>query len=1601
MGTQGIGRRRSTNKERSTAEDDALNLIAREAEARLATKRAARAEAREIRMKELERQQKEIFQVQKKYYGLNTTVDDRVDSRWGDIEQWMEDSERYSRPSRTHTLSDDDERMSVGSRGSVRSSRLSDDSRVSRASKMDLQPTSYASSDLYSLNGLSSRNQGSSFNGYQLSTPLSQITLQYYRRPLEYGSYRSSGSRVSSRAGSARASPVQDNCGSVASFLRSAARDLDDVTIPDFSHVEDRDYLEKGSRAASSLTTTTLTSLGGTSSRRGSGDTSITLDPEASVREIKEIHELKDQIQDVETKYTQNLKEVKDVLAEVEEKYRKAMVSNAQLDNEKSNLMYQVDTLKDSLMELEELLSESRREYEEKVKEYEREKHAHTVLQFQFNEMKETLKQSEELLNEVRQLRMKQDGFVREISDLQETVEWKDKKIGALERQKEYTDAVRIERDELREEVVKLKDILKKHGIVLGPDLSINGEISEAQTDGLSSGDLASQMSQDSQTSPTEGNSMLGDTQDSQMRSIGEEELDPEQHREMLEEAKENRLSSDSSCNLESVSTLDTYREEPHLLLSTVENSVGESRLSKDFDIEINAKNVIICSSEVQEIITSPGVNDVEIEKLEREDLRRLNNQDLGEAATGNANPSVSEAVLVETSDDFRETSNKLSEKQVDRLDEAEGSKLIMANTDLCPQQEVIEKILIENFPDDLTPNVLNTKPQCEPENVDEAENDEVEEISSKQQPQGATGKKKKRKRRGKKKGGTQDKTEQKDAKDESVTENENNKREKAVSDNVPAAEREIDGSDIDTLKESGMEQVEIEQDEQNVLEIEEIDAVKSVESFSVETLEESRTDHVGDEQKDQILETEKAEAAESESNLSTSELINNSENTEVTNGPDRDQTDISTSKDVLHIESEVTDSGGDERVASTEEINFQCTANDPESSCDITNSSTKTEAESQDSRCVDAATESSNSPDDEDNMLAAPLHTDTEYLESSSSSEMPLESEESATENSNNINAEIEVSVAALEEINDDEDEGVEMEQESFFARTVSPTPNEEYSEIKLDGSDKEELIEEPEDSVQPENSSMPLQTHAEKSESCDKAESFLDAVIQADHLDDASSSSGESHSLITLQSMGQNDESNVEASLETEESNTIEITETSGAAKEDAEFGFLMEQDCSSEKLNSAEDQGLQNDQEGEISVCSLENQQDESSKDKRKGNNLSQSTEQDSDEEDNEEEGQSFDFDDMDVEAAMNLPLNSAQEEVEFMSQGKSNNAMSRQCEAEANENTETQQQTQDEPDQNDDNNCADDEGIKVDTLELGDVSEGDQNSSSQDKASSETGEKENICEQQTAEAEIGVTDKPRLSLEEEDVQNRTDLVAVESNSAENVKQAMALPVEEGLDAINYELQREDVVFQKTEGQLLHANFPLTSRSITPVRKPALLHAASSHPDSAPPPSISLAPPISEIRLRKLVDEREKMIEQMKKLKAQLEQKAQRNGTEPSSQDGEIHENGTDPNIVEIQRDANRQINELKFKLVKAEQEVTALEQNVTRLEGQVTRYKSASENAEKVEDELKAEKRKLQRELRSALDKIDELESNNSHLSKRLEKIKSSRGMAQTP
>ncbi|XP_056226981.1 plectin isoform X3 [Seriola aureovittata] len=448
MGTQGPGRKRIPNREKLTAEDDALNQIAREAEARLAAKRAARAEAREIRMKELERQQKELFHSHKKYYGL--------DNKWGHIEQWM--------------ISDDEERMSVGSRGSLR---------VSPHHHVDLVSVS--------------------------------------RPPSDYSGFLGSSSRASSRASSARASPVVEER-------------------------PDRDFLDKGSRTASTLSAATLASLGGASSRRGSCDTSFSVETEASIREIK------------------------DSLVEAEDRYRKAMVSNAQLHNDKSTLMYQVDTLREELSDMEEELWEARRHCDHTTKELERERQAHKVLQFQFKEMKETLKQMEELLTEVSELRVKSSSYCQEVCDLQEALQWKEKKISALERQREISDMVQMERERLRQEVIRLRDLLKKHAVIVSPDVSTNGEAGQGEVES----DVGEQSDSRLAEEPLRGGreSMLG-------KAVERQPAEGSKH---PQDDMKNNTWSISKCS-QSLSVVSTGEQTKH---STLKQVKGTDKLSRD-----------------------------------------------------------------------------------------------------------------------------------------------------------------------------------------------------------------------------------------------------------------------------------------------------------------------------------------------------------------------------------------------------------------------------------------------------------------------------------------------------------------------------------------------------------------------------------------------------------------------------------------------------------------------------------------------------------------------------------------------------------------------------------------------------------------------------------------------------------------------------------------------------------------------------------------------------------------------------------------------------------------------------------------------------------
>ncbi|XP_036075804.1 leucine-rich repeat flightless-interacting protein 2 isoform X11 [Rousettus aegyptiacus] len=487
MGTPGSGRKRTPVKDRFSAEDEALSNIAREAEARLAAKRAARAEARDIRMRELERQQKEHSH-------------HSFDRKWGQIQKWLEDSERarYSHRSSHHRpYPGVEEALSIRSLGSHRSpSKDITGTHWSRASTLKRKDIMYdplkdRSSRLSSLNhsyGMKKRSgshkdllSGLYFDQRSYSSLRhSKPTSAYYTRqssslysdPLatsksnrvslyDGGLYNPYGSRTpseysyySSRTSSARSSPVciDDDTASIASSGRSShgrresvvsaadyfgrsnrrgsvVSEVDDVSIPDLTSLDeksDKQYAENYTRPSSRNSASATTPLSGNSSRRGSGDTSSLIDPDTSLSELRES------------------------LSEVEEKYKKAMVSNAQLDNEKNNLIYQVDTLKDVIEEQEEQMAEFYRENEEKSKELERQKHMCSVLQHKMDELKECLRQRDEL-------------------------------IEALEKQKESIACLRNERDALREELADLKETVKtgeKHGLVIIPDGTPNGDVS-------------------------------------------------------------------------------------------------------------------------------------------------------------------------------------------------------------------------------------------------------------------------------------------------------------------------------------------------------------------------------------------------------------------------------------------------------------------------------------------------------------------------------------------------------------------------------------------------------------------------------------------------------------------------------------------------------------------------------------------------------------------------------------------------------------------------------------------------------------------------------------------------------------------------------------------------------------------------------------------------------------------------------------------------------------------------------------------------------------------------------------------------------------------
>ncbi|CAM5090377.1 unnamed protein product [Natator depressus] len=1243
MGTQGAGRKRLPNRERLTAEDDALNQIAREAEARLAAKRAARAEAREIRMKELERQQKEIYQVQKKYYGLDT--------KWGDIEQWMEDSERYSRRSRRNaSASDEDERMSVGSRGSL---------------------------------------------------------------------------RVEER-------PEKD--------------------------------FEKGARTVSSLSAATLASLGGTSSRRGSGDTSISVDTEASIREIKDINELKNQIQDVEGKYMQGLKEMKDSLAEVEEKYKKAMVSNAQLDNEKTNFMYQVDTLKDALLELEEQLAESRRQYEEKSKEFEREKHAHSILQFQFTEIKETLKQREEMLEEIRQLQQKQESYIREISDLQETIEWKDKKIGALERQKEFFDSIRSERDDLRDEVVVLKEQLKKHGIIPNLEVATNGEAldgleNEGYSDSTKITPGATQILQ------TAGDGTLGRANEVEMKDeiledMGKREiLQNTEHEEHKEESEEREIVKECT-EIKTLHADENTEAEKTMEDNDVTSTVIDGRPT-DLDTEQESERLAQEQKITQEDFTI----------CQREGSSEIFQEALDFVVSSHASASDQSG----SPEDAR-AGTGIEESHVEAHTES-----------LCQAEESTENEVMSSL---------------------EKQLDEDEGCIDRTVGKGEDGK---------------------------------NDRDTAEEENKTGNTVQSQGrKEVDSVEKEGEAACASEVTPDTIVKEQKTDETHTLSTFSKNDL--IFAEEEGNMQDEAENEKDIAERGQTKDTGKMEELTG--------------MLDVQPDSENKSVEEEEPVVSLDEFAEVKEGVSHQ-TEQDQDVMKEIQSQETILVTSPSDHEIEESNTEmwdESRKGKESRSELMEDERTQVETQTIKCSEEVknnPIQEKDKTVENEMQ---------KVVKEVEDESRQELTQDVSVIIEKKVDD------KEASVESSKKLDLPDQQHDRFVSDDSSLQKITELSQQLSESLEGNTKEMEIQKTVLDDACQLSRKEGD--TKQMGNGNEEDENKGIEEQNELQKVKKPEVVPDVEEDADYLKTQKAEVDEKSNEQVEVEG----QEEEIV----------------------------------EDDGEKSDFDD-ELGLILKTPGKHDAEKV----------------------NTQTLEEVREKE-------------IVTETAKTG------------------KGEKEETHQSGTQSVENeGMVTEGNASTQQEKEKEAEEAGHLQTDTSRS-----AAP-ENACDLVEDETENE-AVLDSNNMEKIAAEYS-SEQELCDIMN----------------------------RLKKLIGERESLLEQIKTLKGQLEEKQKNDKMENMQSEDEVLENGTDMHMIDLQRDANRQISDLKFKLAKSEQEITTLEQNVIRLEGQVARYKCAAENAEKIEDELKAEKRKLQRELRSALDKTEELEVSNGHLVKRLEKMKANR------
>ncbi|XP_047021904.1 leucine-rich repeat flightless-interacting protein 2 isoform X2 [Helicoverpa armigera] len=139
--------------------------------------------------------------------------------------------------------------------------------------------------------------------------------------------------------------------------------------------------------------------------------------------------------------------------------------------------------------------------------------------------------------------------------------------------------------------------------------------------------------------------------------------------------------------------------------------------------------------------------------------------------------------------------------------------------------------------------------------------------------------------------------------------------------------------------------------------------------------------------------------------------------------------------------------------------------------------------------------------------------------------------------------------------------------------------------------------------------------------------------------------------------------------------------------------------------------------------------------------------------------------------------------------------------------------------------------------------------------------------------------------------------------------------------------------------------------------------------------------------DVRLQKLVSSKQALESEVRKLKLQLnEERAARQNGVANHHDQEYE------NELETVR---KSVAEAKGRAARAEAEAALQAAHVARLEAQLARLRARQDHQDEHEDQLKQERRRLQREAREALNRVEELETENSHLTKRLDKLKNAK------